>query len=190
MPYRRYRRLFAAVIVGGLLLAAGREFYQRSILPLRQQEAKLRNDLPDLRGRIIGARQTVAEIWKQEKEAEGKRIELKRLKRGSLEGEEPPMVAVPASMREHFTRAGLVVSVVRLNTTQDEPELPGCQRVFWSVALPIDGTGHDVAALLQAVADLDQQGSFVRVLDFAIRPDPENAGGRVGLLNVTALIGK
>jgi hypothetical protein len=93
-------------------------------------------------------------------------------------------------VKEHFARFDISVPLVRLNTIQEEPELPGFEHDYWSVALPITAEGRNIAAMLVAVAEFDQQNPFVKVLDFAIRPDPENPGGRVGLLNLTALIRK
>jgi hypothetical protein len=82
------------------------------------------------------------------------------------------------------------VALVRLNTTRDEPNISGCERDFLSVALPIDDAGRNIPNVIAAVADLDQRNPFVRVLDFAIRADPENPARRVGSLNLAALIQK
>lgn len=173
----------------GLALAVGWGFYGLTIAPLMQREAAARRDAADFRERIEGARQKIKEVREIEEDTGRVRGELKRMQDEQLPAGSA-MISTPALVKEHFERSGIPVSLVRLNTTQDEPNMPGYVRGFWSVALPIDKEGRHVAPLLLAVAELDQQHSFFRVLDFAIRPDPENQGGRVGLLNVAAVIPK
>jgi hypothetical protein len=184
---KKWKRL-GAVAVCGLALAASREFYGRSIAPLRQEETETLREIADLRERVESARKTIAEIREQEKDADRIRNELERIENDLPAGS--AMVSVPALVSEHFARFGISVPLVRLNRTQDEPSIPGYGRGFWSVALPIDEAGRNIPILLVSVADLDQRNSFVRVLDFSIRPDPETPGGRIGTLNLTAVIRK
>jgi hypothetical protein len=172
----------------GLALAAVWAFHGLAIAPLDQREAAARRDAADLRERIEGARQKIKEVREIEEDTGRTRGELKRLQDELPAGS--AMISAPALVKEHFERSGIAVSLVRLNTTQDEPNMPGYVRGFWSVALPIDEPGRTIAPLLLAVAELDQQHSFFRVLDFAIRPDPENPDGRIGVLNVAAVIQK
>lgn len=167
-------------------LAAGWGFYGLSIAPLAQQEAETRRIVSDLRERIESARKTINQVRAVEQNGGRIQAELERLQ-GNLPANSA-IVSAPALVREHFARFGIAVSVVRLNTTQDEPAIPGHQRGFWSVALPLDAAGRNIVPLLLAVADLDQEKSGVRVLDFAIRQDPVNPGGRVGLLSFAALV--
>lgn len=179
--------------LGGLVvcvvaLAAGREFYLRSIAPLGQQETETLQAVEDLRGRVENARKTIGGVREQEKGAERVRSALDRLHDELPKGS--PAVVVPTLVKEHFARFGIAVHLVRMNTTQDTPGLKGYSDHYFSVALPVDAAGRDVPKMLTAVADFDQQSRFVRVLDFSIRPDPENPGGRVGSLNLTALTGK
>jgi hypothetical protein len=178
---------FGAIAVCALALAVGREFYVHSIAPFSQRETEALREAGDLGERVDGAQKTMADIQAQEKDADRVRSELERL-RDELPAD--AAVAVPALVKEHFARHGIVVPLVRLNTMQEEPELPGCEHGYWSVALPIDDAGRNITAMLLAVADFDQQNPFVRVLDFSIRPDPENPGGRVGSLNLAALVRK
>ena len=171
-----------------LALVAGWGYYAHSIAPLRLREAEISREVGELRVRVADARKTIAGIQAQENDADRVRSELDRLRDELPAGS--AMVWLPALLKGHFARAGIAVPVVRLNTTQDEPELPGYGRGYWSAALPIDGAGRNIRTMLAAVADLEEQQPFLRVLDFAIRPDPENPKGRVGLLNLGTLIRK
>ncbi len=185
LPFENKWKRLGAVAACGLALAAGRELYVRTTAPLRQQEAKILRDVAALSRRIDAARKTIAEVQAQEKDVEAIRSKAERLQADCPPGS--PVVWVPSLLRDHFARSGAAVLLTRLNAIQDEPNLPGHARGFWSAALPIDEAGHDIAALLEEVADLERQNPCVRVLDFAVRPDPENPGHRVALLNLTAL---
>lgn len=182
-----------AVRLGGiaacaLAMVAGREYYAQSIAPLRLRESETSRGAEELRERIADARKTIAEIRAQEKDAERVRGELARLREEMPAG--AATVVLPALAKGHFDRNGIAVPVVRLNTTQDEPEQPGYEHGYWSAALPVDGAGRNIIGMLVAVADIEEEYPFLRVLDFAIRPEPENPQGRVGLLNLGTLIRK
>lgn len=184
-PREKWSKL-GALATCGLALAAGWEFYNHSIRSLRKQETETLRDADDLRKRVEDAQQTIASIRTQEKDADRIRGELDRLQDILPAGS--AMVSLPVLVKEHFARFGIAIPLIRLNTTQDEPRIPGYQRGFWSVALPIDDAGRNTTTMLLAVANLDTENSFIKVLDFAIRPDPENPDGRVGLLNLSAVI--
>ncbi len=174
--------------IGVLALAAGWEFHAEFIVPLRQREGEALSELVALRAKVAGVHETISEMNAEEAAANRVRSELNRAQDGQPAGS--AMVWMPGLLKDHFARSGISVPLIRLNTTRDEPELPGYEHDYWSVAMPIDGEGRNIAAMLVAVADLGQQNSFVRVLDFAIRPDPENPAGRVGLMNLGALVRK
>lgn len=177
-----------AVALCALALIAGWQIHNRSTAPLRQQEAEILSDVADLKERIAGARKAFAEIRAQEASMTTIRAELMRLEGERRAGS--PIVWVPALVKEHFARSGTAVLLTRLNTTQDMPNLPGYARGFWSTALPIDEAGGNIATITRGVVDLEQQNPCVRVLDFAICPDPEHPSRRVALMNLTVLIRK
>jgi hypothetical protein len=156
--------------------------------PLREKEAVLQRDAANLSERIEKAKKTIAEVRAAEEGAAPIRQQLEKLQEDLPVGS--TMVALPALVKAHFARAGVAVRLIRLNTTQNQPDIPGFERGFWSVALPIDENGRNVAKLLMAVTDLDRENPFIRILNFAIRPDPENPRERMASLNVTSLIRK
>ena len=172
----------------GLILALGRTFDRQFIEPLRQRETETLREVEVFTKRLADARTTIAGIQTQEKDAERVQSELERLQAEIPAG--AATNAVPARVKESFTRFDLAMPLVRLNPTLDETELPGYGHGHWFVALPIGNAGRDVTTMLLAVADLDQQDPFVRVLTFHIQPDYENPGRRVGSLNLGALIRK
>lgn len=168
-----------------LALAVGWKYHDESMAPLRQREKEVQREIADLKGRIEGAQKVVAESAAREKDGARLKDELERLQKDYPEGS--AMVWLPGLVKEHFDRAGITGLLSRLSTTQPEPDLPGHERGFWSMALKIDASGQRLATLLNAATDLDQRNSFVRVVDFSIRTDPENPSGRVGWFNVEAL---
>jgi len=173
------------VLAIGLVLAAGWGWYRGTVGPLGEQEQEALRDAEDFAGRIENAQRTITEIKANDEEAERVRRELDRLYRELLAGS--AMFSMPPLVREHFARFGIPIRLVRMNSTKDEPDIPGHERSFWSVALPIDEGGRNIFKMLLAVADLDQEKPFLRVIDFAIRPDPENPTARMASMNVSVL---
>ena len=177
-----------AIVACALALGAGRDFYTRSISPLLQKESEIQRESDAVDERIENARLTIAKTRTLETNADKSRSELERLQDELPAGS--PMVSMPALVGEHFTRHGLNAPLIRLNTTREEPKIPGYRRGYWSLAVPIDKDGANIPTLLSTIADLEQQYAFLRVLDFAIRPDPENPDARVGLMNFASVIRK
>jgi hypothetical protein len=93
-------------------------------------------------------------------------------------------------LKEHFARFGLSVSVILMTTVREELDLPGYGCGYWSVGVPVAGGNHKAAGALLAVADFEQQHPFVKVMDFAIQPDPTDPAQRIAVLNLSALYRK
>jgi len=175
--------LLGAAAVGVLWLG-----YAHSIEPLLRRDREDRSASAQLREQIARARAEIEAVRALENEAQAVRRQIDQLRRAMPEGS--ALVWMPEQLKRHFARFGLAGSTVRTNTMREEPDLPGFCRGYWSVGLPLGGSGCSAAGSFLAVAEFEQQHPFVRVLDFAIRPDPENPGGRIALLNVAALIPK
>ena len=147
-----------------------------------------RNTIASLREQIAGAHAASQEIRTLAIDATAFRAQIDRLE------EEIPgpsvRVSLPEQVKQHFARFGLRVSVVRMNSVREDYDLPGYDRGYWSVSLPIAEARDKAAASLLAVAEFEQQHPFVRILDFAIQPDPEDPAGRVGSLSLATLIRK
>lgn len=177
-----------ALLAGAMALVAGWDYQAALVAPFRVKESEALRDAAKLGERIEEGRKTIAEIQAQEAAAGRVRSELTQLQSDLPTG--PAMVSLPALVKEHFERSSVAVQLIRLNTTRDEPDVPGYQRGFWSVALAIDEAGRNISKLLLAVADLDREYPFLRVLDFGIRPDPEHPGARIASLNIAVFIRK
>lgn len=171
-----------------LALVAGWWFYRSAIAPQRERESEMRRSVAALKAQIASGRRVIGEIQELETRLTRERRELAS-ERGDLPAGSA-MIWLPELVKEHFGRLGITVWLVRLNTTQEQANIPGYDRAFWSVALPVKEKGREVAKLLRAVADLERQNFFIRVLDFVIRPDPENPDGPVASMNLTALVRK
>jgi hypothetical protein len=179
------RNRIGGVAVYGLALAVGWTFHGRSIVPLRQIEKDTLAEIVDLRASIKSAKVTIAETRTGEQAARLSMSESQRPKDGP--SGKPASVWLPALVKEHFTRLGIAEPVVRLNMTEEESAIPGYERAFWFVSLPIDEAGRNIATILLGVADLDQRNPLVRVLDFAVQPDSDDPMRRVATFNLTIL---
>ena len=175
-----------AMAASALVLLLISENYRNSVAPLRQLETETLGEAASLEKRIADAQKTMAGIRERETEVDRIREEIGKVQAGLLP--ESAGDAFPAWVKEHFAHCGVVVPAVRLDSTQAEPDASGFERGLWSVDLPIDDAGRNIANLLGAVADLDQRNSFVRVLGFEIGPDPGKPGARVGLLNLATVL--
>ena len=91
-------------------------------------------------------------------------------------------------VKEHFKHFGIAVDIVRLNTLRLEDGLPGFKRAYWGVSMPMGNDGNNVTGLLLAVAELEEQNRYLKVLDFAIQPDVENPLLRTAAINIEALV--
>ncbi len=180
--------ILPVIVLTAVVALGARSGYKHFILPLEIHEVELANQTTATRERTEEARRTIKEIRAKEHDAELARTELGRLENRLPSGS--AMVWLPELVKAHFGGFGIAVPLIRLNTSRDEPELPGYCRGYWSVALPVDGTGQNIPTLLLAMAELEQQNSFIRVLDFAIRTNPERPNGRVASLNVAVLFPK
>jgi hypothetical protein len=182
----RWKRL-GALAACGFALAAGRESYVRWTAPLRQEEAKILRDMAELGERITGARRAISEVRHQEMDMGSTRSHLKRLQGDYPDGS--PMVWVPTLVKDHFARSGNVAPLVRHNTNHHDPEIPGYERGFWFVGLPIEAR-QNISTMVLAAVDLELQNPLLRMLDFAIRPDSDNPAQHLMVINIAVLAPK
>ncbi len=187
MPVPRFEILRGMLVVAvgaGVLWWAGGQL----IAPYLERERVARSVVAELREKIDAARIAIRDAQNVESAAEAVRWQIER-----MEQEIPAqsaMVWLPELVKKHFAGFGLSVSIVRMNAVRDEPELPGFSRGYWSVGVPVTEANHNAEGALLAVAEFERQHPFVKVLDFAIRPDPEAPQRRLAVLNVAALIRK
>lgn len=156
------------------------------VAPSIEREKADRSAITSLQERIERARIAIREVQALESGSAAVHATV-----AQLEKEMPAQAAkvgLPELVKQQFGEFGLSVAIVRMNAVREEPVLPGYSRGFWSVAVPIQEGDHSAAGSLLAAAEFEQRHPFVKVVDFAIRPDPENPSRRIALLNVAALI--
>jgi hypothetical protein len=177
-----------AILLSAFAAVGAWNGYTHFVLPPKKQAAEFTTQADAMRARTEAARRTISEIHAKEPDADLANAEL-----GKLDGQLPSgaaMIWLPELLKTHFGGFGITVPLIRLNTIQDDPELAGYSRGYWSLAVPIDGESRNTPTLLLAVAELEQQSTFLKVLDFDIRPNPEQPDGRLASLNVSVLFRK
>ena len=172
------------------VLAAGVAWWACSplITPYRELEKADRETIAGLRGQLNDAHSLIDNARTLESKTEALRSQMDRLDREIPGPSEQGLL--PEQVKKHFARFGLSVSLVRMNRVEEEFDLSGYDRGYWSVSLPIANAQAKVAESLLAAAEFEQQHPFVKMRDFVIQPDPDNPQGRIALLNLEALIRK
>ena len=180
--------IFRRILIGGAALGSAGLFFHYAIAPLRLHKKDSVRRVEELRQQLDSAQATLRVSKDPEQELEGERTALNRLFGESALNS--AMVSFPESVRQHFARFGIPLRVMRLNTIQEMPDLPGYQRVYWSVALPVAETDRKITGLLIAVAELEKQNRFTKVIDFALLPDVEEPRARTVGINLVTLLPK
>ena len=99
-----------------------------------------------------------------------------------------PMVWLPSLLKAHFHCSELAApSVSPKGTTQDDRNVPACERAQWHVRVPIDEQDGSLATLLLAAAELERRAPFVRILDLSISQDWEQPAQRVVVMDLDIL---
>jgi hypothetical protein len=171
---------FAVLIAGSL--------YFHWIVPLQNARHDTARRIVDLRHQLELARQSIDHVRNLEQETGHARENL-----NALIGDFPAnslFVGIPQIVNDHFHRFAIPVSLVRLNTVLDVVGLPGYTRTYWGVAFPLGNDARSVSGLLLAVAELEEQNPFVRVLDLSVRPDAEDPMLRTAAINIVAFVHK
>lgn len=172
-------------LLASLLLGVGWS-YERSLGSFRRRETNARAEVARLAARVATTRSTIQRARALENEAQEVRRQIARLGQDLPEG--PVAKWMPALLTQHLTASGMKTCVIQMGTVRDEPDLPGFLRGTWSVGLPLVEGSNTTAGSLLAMAKFKQRHPFVRVLDFAIRPDPENPRQRIALFNLAVLM--
>lgn len=175
------------ILLAALLLGVGWS-YERSLASFQQRETDARAEVARLAERIATTRSTIQEARSLENEAQEARKQIARLGDDLPAG--PAAKWMPALLAQHLTARGMKTCVIQMGTIREEPDLPGFLRSSWSVGLPLAEGSGNTAGPLFAMAGFKQHHPFVRVLDFAIRTDPENPRQRIAHFNLAVLMRK
>ncbi len=163
--------LFRGLAACGLALMAGREFYKRSIVSLREQEQEVLRDIGDLPERVESAKGKLAEIHAQGRQegAAANETELDGLPQGLMP------TAVPALVSGHFAKFGLAAPTIVNTATAEAPGVPHYEISSWRLTVPVAKDVQNFASLLRAAEALGPGGSDIQVRDFVLWPDPEDS---------------
>lgn len=175
-------------LTGGAVLGVAWWFHSHWLVPLQQREVGCLKALADVRQRLNDAKVQIQEIGNQEQAAAGTRSLLNSLQAGIPK--QATAVWLPVRLKTHLRSAGIAEAGIRLNSTTPEPGVPGYERSYWHLNLPRQEGMRTMAGALLAVAEIERQEPFVRILDVSFSADPEEPHWSAGGFNVTALVPK
>lgn len=173
------------LLAGGLVCAAGWLFYTESIVPLQKREIAEQSRITELSEKLAEAGQGMRRV--RELEASFTAAQEKIDRWDANRPADSTMLWFPERVKQHFSRCGVVAPVTRLNSAHQEDTLPGFERSYWAVELPLRDYSTALNNLLVAVSQFEKSEPHTRVLDFAILQDAENPGARTAMLNVSTL---
>jgi hypothetical protein len=175
------RGLFmAAVILLPILM------YFQWLVPLRKLNNNSRQMISDVTHRLEYVSKTTGKVREMEMNTAKPRNVLNSLLGNRPTGSE--LVWLPQMLKEHFSHFGLTVGIVRFNTTLPVDGLNGYKRTYYAVGIPLGTDGKNNLGLLLAMAELEAQHRYLKVLDFVIKTDEINpalftAGFNIETLN-------
>ncbi|MEQ1860758.1 MAG: hypothetical protein ABMA13_12560 [Chthoniobacteraceae bacterium] len=175
-------------MIGGALVGAAWWFHSSRIAPLVEREVSLQSSLADVRQRLGAARVAARNIIEQEQKSADARAGLTALLGARPTG--PAVVWFPVRLNSHLQRFGIAEAGIRLNATVPERGLAGFHRGYWHLNVPAQVGMKNLTGVLLAVAEIEEQESFVRVLDFSFQSSVEPPHWPAGGLNVAALLRK
>lgn len=176
------RATIAASLTAGLAWWMSNELLE----PGRRQADELRRNVRGLQEKIARSRAAVQSVRDLEVAAATARMQMEELERRLPRG--PVTIWLPELLKKHFARFGVEGTTVRMNTMRAVPDLSGYSRGYWSLGVPIREGNHSDLGTFLAAAELEKQHPYVKVVDFAIRPEPEDPKRRIALLNVSVLV--
>lgn len=178
-------RLISHLTAAAALLATVATYFYE-VVPLRERNERLQQSLRATREARARDWAQIRQAREREQETAGARAEISRLLGYLHEGS--AAVEMPLLAKKHFHRFSFEASVVRLNALRNESGLQHCQTAYLGVGVPVERGGQDVAGLLLAVAELEDQNKFVRIVDFSLGPDAEDPRRLMGGFNFSALV--
>ena len=176
------------IVVGVITLIGSAWSYTQMIRPLHQRESALWQEVAALQQRSDDVRKEMSQIKENEQEAMRLRGNLNSLFDDVPLG--PAISWFPGRLKTQLSGFGVTKAEIRQNTAVQIPGLPGFEWTFWHVQLPRQGGIRKVSDILLAIAQIEQQDRFVKVVDLTVRADQQEALWVAGNVNVAAFVRK
>lgn len=171
-----------------LVLAGAWLVFQLVIAPSHERERQIRTETAKVRQQIADGRNTLMEIRSLEIQTNIARNQLQRL--DSEYPSSPAVVWIPERVQQHFGRSGFAELKTTVKNALNEPQLPGYERVSWSIEIPMQNVTRQMGGLLLAVADFEEKERIVRVADIAIEADAREPGSHAAVVHFSTLLRK
>jgi len=178
----KLRRILPTGISGAVAIGL---FCAYGVAAPARRVRELRSALAETNGSLRQARNSIDQTRELESECASIRSQLA----ARAEAMTSPLVSFPAQMSRHFRQFGIENITTRVNTGIPESELPGYQRTFWSVAVPLGGSQSDVDRALLAFSGLESANPSWRVHTVSAFAEPEVKvlGGRRAMATISVL---
>ena len=187
MKLRRLLLSRGGILVAVLLIAVAYS-YRRWIRPIEVSRADLSQRSEDVGERIRRAENEMKRIKERQQHGSAIRQTLTALHKNLPE--DPAIIWFPSRVKMMFSQLGVSEVNVRLNKTVPERLLLGFERNYWLLSVPPQGDARKMTDILQAVAQIEQQDSFVQIAGLAFHLKTAEAGGITGYVNLSAFVPK
>jgi hypothetical protein len=177
-----HRDCFPPLIVAAATVGL---FYAATVPAPARRVREARADLAAANARMRASSEAIQRVRNLEQECAGIRKQLAQRSDATI----TPLVWFPQEMSKHFEQFGITKVSTRINTGLPEPALPGYQRTFWAVTLPLEEDPAEVVRTLLAIASLEAGDPLLRVHTVSAIADagPEVLGGRRATVTVSLL---
>jgi hypothetical protein len=178
------RWLMAGMLVGALVWTY--HMHRKSLGPVIEREQANRLRLTELNGQLERANEVLHQARVAAAHANNARMKLAGWSEDS--SSRPVLVWFPERLKAHLRKFEISNADIRLNSEVPEPGVKGFKRTYWHVHLPPQDGLLGVVPLLRAVAEIEREERFVRVLDCSVLAGSEELRRPGGTLNIEALI--
>lgn len=153
--------------------ALGVLIYATVVLPDQQRNRAEARKIQELTSEISSGRAIVQRVRDLESLTSEARAELHN-RLGEFAGR-PLEEWLPQLVWDHLKGARPLQIALQPEGVWSEDGLPGYQRNAWKAQVSVDGGGDSMSRLFRAVAELAAELRFIKVVDFAVHPNPQNA---------------
>lgn len=180
--------MLRVALVGTVMLVGMALSYRRWIGPVDSRYAETVRRMDAVRERLQIADREMRGIKERQQQGSGIRKDL-----SSHHDElpnDPVIVWFPSRVKTLLGRLGVSEVNVRLNKTTPEPLLLGFEQTYWLASVPVQGEARKFTDVLLAVAQIEQQDSFVKIEGLSFHLETQEPCGTTGYVNLKAFLPK